>query len=44
MKNENLDRNLDELDDDVEVWVDEDGNEREADDWDREFGGFRRVR
>jgi hypothetical protein len=44
MKDENLDRNLDELDDDVEVWVDEDDNEREVDDWDREFGGFRRLR
>jgi hypothetical protein len=44
MKDENLDRNLDKLDDDVEVWVDEDGNEREVDDWDREFGGFRRLR
>lgn len=44
MDNENLDRHLDELNDGAEVWVDEDGNEREVDDWDREFGGFWRVR
>ena len=44
MDNENLDRNLDELNEDAEVWVDEDGNERAVDEWDREFGGFRRVR